>query len=88
MHYTEYVADLQKALPKQPHTLIPMQLESDKKRRPYLKSKAYIIRQATKNQKISATQIVEMISMLKNSMWQELKEFALLPMNRADYRHS
>ena len=46
MHYTEYVADMQKALPKQPLTLIPMQLESTKNRRHYLKSKSYIIRQA------------------------------------------
>ena len=29
-----------------------------------------------------------MIIMLKKSMWQELEEFGLLPMNRADYRHS
>ena len=34
------------------------------------------------------TQIVEKISTLKNSMWQELEQFGLLPMNRADYRHS
>ena len=45
MHNTEYVGNMQKALPKQPHNLITMQLESTKKRRPYLKSKAYIIRQ-------------------------------------------
>ena len=32
--------------------------------------------------------MVEMISMLKNYIWQELEEFGLLPMNRADYRHS
>ena len=31
MHYTEYVVNIQKALPKQPHTLIPMQLESTNK---------------------------------------------------------
>ena len=31
--------------------------------------------------------MVEMICTLKNSMWQELEEFDLLPMNMADYRH-
>ena len=46
MHYTEYVVNMQKALLKQPHTFIQMQLESTKKRQPYLKSKACIIRQA------------------------------------------
>ena len=45
MHYTAYVVNMENALPKQPHTLIPMQLENTKKRRPYLKSKAYIIKQ-------------------------------------------
>ena len=45
---------MQKALPKQPHTHVRMQLESTKKRRPYLKSKAYIIRQEPYIQKISA----------------------------------
>ena len=45
---------MQKALPKQPHTLIPMQLDSTKKGRPYLKSNAYVIRQAPWIQKISA----------------------------------
>ena len=42
MHYTEHVVNMQKALSKQPHTLIP---DAVRKRRPYLKSKAYIIRQ-------------------------------------------
>ena len=35
MYYAEYVVNMQKALPKQPHALIPMQLESTKKWRPY-----------------------------------------------------
>ena len=46
MHYAEYVVNMQRAIPKQPHTLIPMQLETTKKRQPYLKAKAFIIRQA------------------------------------------
>ena len=54
MHYTEYAVNMQKALPKQPHTLIPDAVESTKKSRPYLNSKAYIIRQAAYIQKISA----------------------------------
>ena len=40
MHYTKYVFNMQKALPKQPHTHVPMQLENTKKRWPYLESKA------------------------------------------------
>ena len=55
-NYTEYVVNMQKALPKQPPTLIPdaVRKHQKKKRRPYLKSKAYIIRQAPYIQKISA----------------------------------
>ena len=45
-HYAEYVVNMQKAIPKQPHTLILMELETTKKRRHYLKAKAFIIRQA------------------------------------------
>ena len=45
MQYTEYVVNMQKMLSKQHTPLSWMQLESSKKMRPYLNSKAYIIRQ-------------------------------------------
>ena len=54
MHYTEYAANMQKAPPIQPHTLIPDAVKKHQKSRPYLNSKAYIIRQAAYIQKISA----------------------------------
>ena len=45
MHYTEYVANMQKHLLNNHTSLSQMQLDNTKKRRPYLNSKADIIRQ-------------------------------------------
>ena len=53
MHYTEYVVNIQKHFLNNHTPLSRMQLESTKKSRPYLNSKAYIIRQAAYIQKIS-----------------------------------
>ena len=54
MHYTECVVNLQKHFLNNHTLLFRMRLESIKKRRPYLNSKVYIIRQAASIQKISA----------------------------------
>ena len=45
MHYTEYVVNMQKHFLNNHTPLSRMQLENTKKRRPYLNSKTYIIRQ-------------------------------------------
>ena len=50
MHYTEYVVNMQKAFPKQPHTLIPMQLESTKKEETLPKIKSLYHKTSTINQ--------------------------------------
>ena len=39
MHYTEYVVNMQKTLPKQPHTLIPDAVRKHQKETPYLNSR-------------------------------------------------
>ena len=81
----KYVVNIQKALPKQSHTNTPDAVRKHRTEATQPKIKSL-------NHKTSAinpeNKIVEMISTLKNSMWQELEEFGLLPMNRADYRHS
>ena len=46
MNYTEYVVNMQKHFLNNYTLLSWIQLESNNKRRPYLNSKAYIIRQA------------------------------------------
>ena len=87
MHYTEYVVNMQNSLPEQPHTLIPDAVRRHKKEATLPKPKS-LYHKRYKSRKLVLTQIVEMICTLKYSMWQELEEFGLLPMNRADYRHS
>ena len=81
----KYVVNIQKALPKQSHIHTPDAVRKHRIEATLSKIKSLYHKTSAINPE---NKKVEMISTLKNSMWQELEEFGLLPMNRADYRHS
>ena len=54
MHYTEYVVNMQNALPKQPHTLILDAVRNHKKEVTLPEIKSLCHKTSTINQKISA----------------------------------